>query len=246
MSDVLKISDRIRKLLALAADKNASPNEVSQAAAMAAALMQEHKLSEADVTDKTQDGSEVIDVPLGAEGFMASWKFGLVTVTARSFFCEAIGLHVGRRRKVRIVGKKDDIEVATVVFEYLLREIERLTDAHALEPRELIFEMVEGQKTDRERRDAYRAGLVMGVAATLRDQAKKFTEGSEKALVLVKTSQDELRDHVSSKFGKPQESRMSLDGYHLSDLERGIRRGKEIEVSPTKVQKLIDPEQPPK
>lgn len=120
-----KISDRIRKLLALAGSTN-NPNEAANAATAAQKLMQEHKLSEVDVSEATSDGSVITEVAMGAQGFMASWKFTLISKVAQAFFCEAVGLRVGQRRKVRLVGKKNDIEVAIEVYAYLLKEIERL------------------------------------------------------------------------------------------------------------------------
>src|SRR4051812_37292447 len=126
VSPVSKIANRVRKLLELSRSPNL--NEAAAAAEAAQKLMQEHKLSEGDVNKSTSDGSEITSVPVGSSGYMASWKFALASDVARSFFCEAVGLRAGRRRKVRIVGRDDDARAAASTLAFLTREIERLAD----------------------------------------------------------------------------------------------------------------------
>jgi hypothetical protein len=89
--------------------------------------MQEHKLTEVDVSEVADGGSAITELPMGAEGFMADWKFALISNVAKAFFCEALALRVGKRRKVRLIGRKDDIAAAVAVYTYLLKEIERLS-----------------------------------------------------------------------------------------------------------------------
>ena len=117
-----KILDRIKKLLALSTSSNV--NEAATAAAAVQKLMMEHRLTEADVSD-TQAG-QMFELSMGAVGFDSRWKFVLVTTVARTFFCEAVGLRVGRRRKVRIVDLREDAVIAARVFRYLHSEIDRL------------------------------------------------------------------------------------------------------------------------
>lgn len=234
--DVKKISDRIRKLLAVAGGKGSTPNEVETAAAMAQKLMQDAKLTEADITDLSEDGSTIVDVPAGAEGFMASWKFSLVTNVSRSFFCEAVGLRVGRRRKVRIIGRKADTEAVLAVMSFLVPEIDRLVDEDAKSGAGNIFEETidlffsDGSKS-RERREAYRAGLASGVSVRLRDEARNFAASSEKALVVVSKSKEELHSYSVGKFGEPKVGENDLrKGVAEEHFDRGYVRGKEIDA----------------
>lgn len=229
-----KIADRVRKLLALAHDARGNANEVSAAAAEAARLMSEHKLSESDVSASMDDGSDLVDIPAGSDGFKASWKFSLVTATARAFFCEAIGLKVKKRRKVRIVGRRQDVEVALAVFDFLLKEIQRLTDSHALEERDVVSEMLDGEMTPRERIAFYRAGLAAGVSSTLKDQAKNMKAASEKAMVLARKSKEEIREFMVGKFG--QSKKVAPDDGAASsttDFDRGFERGRSINIGAT-------------
>ena len=227
-----KILDRVRKLLALAADARGNAQEIAAAAAEAARLMQEHKLSDDDVTAAADDGSDLVDVPAGSKGFEQTWKFSLVTSTARSFYCEVIGLKVGTRRKVRVVGRRQDVDVAMAVFKFLLEEIERLTAVHALEPRHPLDLAFEGPMKDEERRAFYRSGLAAGVASTLREQARNIKAASEKALVLARKSREEIRGYMNVKFGTSNPVAYHERGAdEMADFQRGFEKGKTIDVS---------------
>lgn len=91
-ASVAKVADRIRKLLNLATSSNV--NEAAVAAEQAQKLMQEHKLSMLDVA--SEGGPGITELPIGSDGFMASWKFALVTVVARSFFLRSRGPSAGQ------------------------------------------------------------------------------------------------------------------------------------------------------
>jgi len=228
-----KVLDRIRKLLALSTDKGASSQEVETAARLAQELMQEHKLTASDIGEHSTDASEIIDLPAGKDGFMATWRFALVTSVARSFFCEAVGLRAGRSRKVRIIGRRDDAEVVLEVTAFLTKEIERLTVDYASLPEEhfLLDELVEGS-SPMERRRAYRSGLAFGASSTLDVQAKKWRAASEKALAIYRKGKEEISFYMGKKFGPSRRSRPKLPDEHLTAFDEGFERGQEIEISP--------------
>lgn len=231
MADVV---ERVRKLLAIKAGSGASPQEVETAAKLAQELIQEHRLTEADVTSTSDDGSVLVDIPAGKKGFMATWRFALVTSVARAFFCEAIGLRSGKSRKVRIVGRRDDAEVVLAVTAFLTDEIERLTSEYASQPDELFLldELVEGS-TPAERKRAYRSGLAFGVSTTLAEQAKKWREASEKALAVYRQGRSEIRGYMSSRFGESKVKTVADPAARLTAFDEGVARGLEIKVGPT-------------
>lgn len=229
-----KVVDRIRKLLAVASEGGgASRAEMETAAKLAQELMQEHKLSELDVGEATADGSAIVDLPAGKEGFMATWRFALVTAVARAFFCEAIGLRVGRSRKVRIVGRRDDAEVVLEVTAFLVKEIERIVNDFSERDEELFVldEIIEGG-TRVEQKKAYRAGLAFGVSSTLEDQAKKWRQASEKALAIYRRGREEIASYREGKFGEARKFVADDPGARLSAFEDGYVRGREIKIVP--------------
>lgn len=219
MSTLSQISDRIRKILSLT--KSSNPNEAANAASLAQKLMQEHKLSEQDVSDLTDDGNNITEIALGTEGFMASWKFALVTVVSRAFFCEAIALVVkgGTKRKVKIVGRKSDTEIASYVFAYLVKEIDRLAAVD-------IEEFAEVADSIRAYKDSFRRGAAIGIADKIKNQAEAFAASNEKALAVVKRSQDEAHAFMRNKYGAPRTAEIDMGGKSRDfDEQVGMARG---------------------
>jgi len=120
-----KVLTRLRKLLALA--RSGNPHEASSARAKADEYMARHGLREEDASVEGED--EVVQVSIGSAGFASPWKFKLATVAARHHGCEALGLRVGKRRKVRLVGIRVGVTEAASLFKFLEQEVRRLAGA---------------------------------------------------------------------------------------------------------------------
>lgn len=230
MSDVAKVADRVRKLLSLATSNNV--NEAAVATAQAQKLMQEHKLSMADVS--VEDGSAITELPLGSEGYMASWKFALVTGVARAFFCEAIALRIRNRRKVRVVGRREDAEVAIGVFNFVVAEIERLADEDVNTDAALRF-ISSGRIDVRGYKEKFRQGAAAGVASKLRQQTATFTASSEKALAVTNRSKEELHGYLKTKYGESKQvDQKAPEGEAAEEaFLRGYEKGEDINVPRT-------------
>jgi hypothetical protein len=129
--------------------------------------MARHGLTEADAAVAGED--EVVEVSLGSKGFEEGWKFKLATVAARSFRCEALGLRVGERRKVRLVGVRDEVARAAELFRSLEHEVRRVARAELAGVVAKIRRAAPGHvRLLSERYLRYfRKGLVDGVAVSL-------------------------------------------------------------------------------
>ena len=203
-----KILDRVKKLLALSTSSNV--HEAATAAAAAQKLMLEHKLTEADVSD-TQEG-QMFELSMGAAGFASRWKFVLVTVVARAFFCEAVGLRVGQRRKVRIVGRKEDVGIAAQVFRYLHSEIDRLAkiEIESIDWDNGVLSLgggtfwgstVWGIEHDPEQYlESFRRGAVAAVVAKFRTGEEAFVASDTRALTIAKSGRDQVHAYVGARF----------------------------------------------
>jgi hypothetical protein len=137
MTERERILNRVVKLLALADSPNV--NEAATAKKMADGLMVKHGLSKDDVTDSTSSG--FYELPMGVKGFESVWKFSLITATARFCGCEAISLQVGKRRKLRLVGERSNVERAAELFGSLmtsLRDLEKLEASWVLNPSVIV------------------------------------------------------------------------------------------------------------
>ena len=207
-----KILDRVKKLLALSTSSNV--NEAANAAAAAQRLMLEHKLTEIDVSDIQDDEgmnatwtARIFELSLGASGFSSRWKFVLVTAVARAFFCEAVGLRVGQRRKVRIVGRKEDVEIAARVFRYLHAEINRLAkiEIESIDWEEGVFQFGLDMDSGIERDpvqylESFRRGAVAAVIAKFRSGEEDFVASDSRSLVISRRDRDRVREYVGAKF----------------------------------------------
>ena len=233
-----KILDRVKKLLALSTSSNV--NEAATAAAAAQRLMLEHKLTEADVSD-TQAG-QMFELSMGAAGFATRWKFVLVTAVARSFFCEAIGLRVGRRRKVRIVGSREDVEIASQVFKYLLREINRLAQAEAVR---VAWEEYRGFVGPHEYLDSFRRGAVVAVIEKLRQGEEDFVASDSRALVFVRRDREQVREYVASRFSNTKTPEREFSQIDDLAFVRGYEQAQAIAIPGTAPESpLPTPESP--
>jgi len=227
-----KILDRVKKLLALSTSSNV--NEAANAAAAAQKLMLEHRLPEADVSD-TQEG-QMFELSMGAAGFSMRWKFVLVTAVARSFFCESIGLRVGKRRKVRIVGRREDVEISARVFRYLHSEINRLakTEIESIDWDEGVCSfglgLASGIEHDPEQYlESFRRGAVAAVIAKFRMGEEAVVASDSRALVISKRDRDQVRAYVGSRFADTRKPGQD-DVVQVDDLAfvRGYEQAQEI------------------
>jgi Protein of unknown function (DUF2786) len=138
MTERERILDRLTKLLAMS--KSPNSNEAATAKRMADSLMKKHRLTKADVSSYAPAG--FYERPMGSKGFETVWKFTLVTATARFCGCEAISLQVGARRKIRIVGERENVDQAAELFLSLLKtlvELEKIEAAWIADPSILIY-----------------------------------------------------------------------------------------------------------
>lgn len=112
------IIDRIRKLLAMAADAS-SPNEAAIAAGRARKLMDKHQIEASDLGE----ASKFTTADAGSRyKFMPVWKNTLAVSVAKFNDCKAV-LEFGQ---IRFQGHDADVQVAVTMYEFLTATITRL------------------------------------------------------------------------------------------------------------------------
>lgn len=162
MADRERLLARLRKLLALGDSPN--EHEASTARSAAASLMRRHGLTREEAEAEPLAG--YYELPMGARGWGTTWRFALVTAAARSCGAEAVCLQAAGRRKVRIVGERDDVERARDLYLRLLdvvRDLEqRVSDLYGDE----LAEYAEWGGA-RAAADSFRRGVVYGIALVL-------------------------------------------------------------------------------
>lgn len=115
-----EITDKIRKLLALAQSPNL--HEAALAAAQAQRLMLKYGIESADFDDPT------IDVLLVERSeTRTTWFRALTKPVTEACFCDA-WFHPGTE-KITVVGRKEDVIACSILLDYLAHEILRLSEA---------------------------------------------------------------------------------------------------------------------
>ncbi len=157
-----RLLDRLRRLLALAGSDNVHEADAAQRAAER--LMWHHGFSREDAEQESQSG--YFELPMGATGWNATWRFALVTIAARHCGAEALALVVGPRRKVRIVGERANVEASKILYESLLDILQSLERHVGTEYADEISEFAEWYSV-RAVSDSFRRGVVWGLGRAL-------------------------------------------------------------------------------
>ena len=116
------IIDKIRKLLDFD-HKNCSIGEVENAASMAQALMDKHKLTRADIKE-LKGATDIGEVEFTGMG-MRRWKAKMIDAIANVNGCTT--LHYGAR-KITLIGRPEDREMVQYLVIFICRQVQRLAE----------------------------------------------------------------------------------------------------------------------
>lgn len=171
------IIDKVRKLLALSTSSNA--NEAAAAAAKANDLIDKYRLSQFDLEAETkvEEPIEQDDSYLYETGRITIWRHLLLN-TLTKFYGVAhyndVDFSAGRKvSRMRMVGRKSDMEICRYIFAYLSLECERLSKSEAKGKGKVFVA-------------SYQEGFVEGVKEQLkisREEVKKTATTSSSALI---------------------------------------------------------------
>lgn len=117
-----KLIARIQKLLALTVERGATAEEAATAAAKVQAILLEHNLSVADVTDITAEAPETVaheDVPMASRNDRILMT--LLHVLAKYNFCDTV--YCPSAKKSVLFGKPSNLEVVKYLHAYLCRAL---------------------------------------------------------------------------------------------------------------------------
>ena len=129
MTDVNKIVDRVRKLLAMSEDTS-SPHEAAIAAKRAASLMQKYNLDNANILISTLTDDDIVENTIeSAQGKrIPRWIMLLLVPVANLHDCKVRYVYQGTNhlKTPQFIGTTEDAMVAGYVFEFLVRELKWL------------------------------------------------------------------------------------------------------------------------
>jgi hypothetical protein len=222
---------RIAKLLAIAGDDRANPEEASAAAGMAERIMREYQLEHADViVASLKAGNDMAEGDCvaapntneTAHPEVPTWASILALQIAKANDCRCKIPRPDKVAVVRFYGFDADVKVAVYMFNYLVATVNRLVKVYL--------------KTDdyavlgRASANSYRLGVTTGISSSLRaltaEKAKEVRASSSSTSLMVIKAQ-----LVAERFGeqkvKYSSSTISTDDAYSS----GICDGKSVNVS---------------
>lgn len=219
-SDILR---RLQKLREIARDENANVNEAAAAAALMTKLMLQHKIKEAELGELHFDLSD--EDPLVLEEILhdlgqrrvQTWQYYLLDGIALVHTCQVTNApsrqKAGIAGRVYIGGEANDVATVRYIFDYVVREINRLCGRWA------------GDQISRSGRTAFRMGAAYAVVQAIQDERKKF--GIQLALV---KSEKKVTDFMEQMFGEHDDKKLSLPK-DRSSFAAGIEAGQTIRLA---------------
>lgn len=217
------IIEKVQKLLALSHSANA--NEAAAAAAAANRLIDQYRLSEADleIQGQTEEPLEEDAGYIYESGRITPWKRTLVHVLVNHYglsHWNDTSYKTGRKvSRYRLIGRKSDITVAKYMFAWLTSECQRLS-------------AIEAAGMGRVYVASYCDGFVNGVATQLKSSRQEVAaQASSAALVKIDQRAEEAKKFMyqlhDNLVYKKQTSLRQTDALAFY---RGEARGKSIHL----------------
>jgi len=239
MQDRDKILDRIQKLLRLADDPN-NVNEAASAAARAQEMMHKYNLTSLMVESFDSDPIEDEEIKCMTDPLFtfkknaSTWKTKLAMVVAKANHCR-IWLHRSQSNsRLGLVGTRSDAEVVRFLYNYLLKEVERLALRDAM-------------GKGRSWANNFRLGAIDTIEARLKEALKESEEILKEecqktgvAIVHVSSAIQKLEDKgpaVQRWMDENMDLRKGgkkISNYHNGARMAGRRAAREIDITPTK------------
>lgn len=221
------IAEKVQALLRLSESSN--PFEAGLAAEKAREILEKYNITLNDVEISTAEmiEEEIKVAHRGRETVsytkLPSWVRRLLTPMRTYFYIRPL---LAGNGKILFLGAKQDVDVAVYVFSYLVREIERITDAYM---KECSGSSLAYQKSQRA---SYTNGAVTGVAEVLKSEARS----KDAAVSASGTELVVLKESAVAKFVKEMHPRLSKVksnsnlSFQSGAFSQGVNDGKNISI----------------
>lgn len=215
------IIEKVRKLLALGKSSNA--NEAENAVRAANLLIDQYRLSEADISDQTSEPVIEDDSYIYETGRIIPYKQHLVMTLASHYGCAVFNnCYFPEGRKVsryKLLGRKSDIKIIQYMFAYLTSEIARLSEQEVKgQGKVVVF--------------SYCNGFVSGIAEQLRLSRKEAENTStSNAIVKINARVKEADDFMRSTHNNLKTVKAHSHSQHDHDAySAGKIKGKSVHL----------------
>lgn len=216
------VIEKVQKLLALS--KSANPNEAAAAAAAANRLIDQHRLSESDLSVEQAEVDPMVedDGYIYESGKITQWKAMLVRILARHYgVAHYNDNYYPEGRKVsrfRLLGRTSDIQITRYMFTWLMNECQRLADAQAKGLGRVFV-------------SSYCEGFVNGVAIQLnasRKEAQK--DATTTAIIKLDARLKESEDFMYATHNLKKTKSVSYGQRNMMAFAAGEQQGKSIHL----------------
>jgi hypothetical protein len=226
MSAIEEVIGKVRKLYALA-EANTSENEAAVAVAAAEKLLQQYRLSRAEIDAHSDSPSESpIEDGEPVETYASRvpvWQQVLVGTLARHYGCVIYQARSSKETAIRVVGCPSDVRLFRLQYSRVKAQIDRLT-------------LKNGLGKGRSFCDSYRKGLVVVVHERLNAMRTEVRQAAT-STALVRLDEREniaarvLTDtHSNIRTSRPAPMRAYDDGYQAGRSDgHQIGLGEELE-----------------
>jgi len=219
MNAIEEVISKVRKLYALA-EANTSEHEAAVAVAAAEKLLQQYRLSRAEVeahSDATTESPSEDAVPIETYASRVPvWQQILVSTLASHYGCVIYQARVSQQIAIRVVGRPSDIVLFRLQYSRVKAQIDRLA-------------LKNGLGKGRSYCDSYRKGLVVVVHERLNAMRTEVRQAAT-STALVKLDQRESDSfralnelHTNLRVSRPTPLRIYDDAY-----EAGRKDGQQI------------------
>lgn len=230
MEDNSSLLRRIQKLLAIANDTRADPNEAAAAAGMAERIMRKHQIEHAEVMSVRLDrGEEELgtadtearmkpgDKHARLPVKMPPWAQWLCFRVAKFHNCELrYAWSPERGRIMRFYGLKADAAVAAWTVDYIVSCLRVASSA--------FMKAAPRSKADG---DSFRKGFVVAVCSKIQEQAKE-READSTMRALVVSKQAAIAKHFGDfEYTEGRETKLTSQGAAAA----GAREGRKVDLN---------------
>lgn len=216
------VIDKVQKLLALS--KSSNVNEATAAAAAANKLIDQYRLSEADIATSDTEIDPLIedDGFIYETGRIVPWKSSLVITLAKHYGCALFNsTHFPNGRQVsryKLVGRTSDIQITKYMFNWLMMECQRLSEKEA-RGKGRVFAA------------SYCQGFVAGVKQQLmksREEAKQ--QASQASIIKIDAREQEAHELMNKLHKLRSNKSQSASQINPYAFDAGMNRGKSIHL----------------
>lgn len=220
MSDISKVISRVIHLRKLS-EGNANIHEARAAAAAADRLIQEYRLSQAELECSGKEPQEPMHKAVMHEGGRrTAWRETLARSICNHYGCSwyIFRSNLNRSLNYIVVGRQSDTEIASYMFEWLSAEIERLCK---------FYSKGMGVRFAKSWLD----GAAEGVADTFRQRKQEMqNQPSSSAMVLLDNRIKESNEFMRQSNPNMQSSKAIRGGSSYSARVSGYNVGKNIQI----------------